>query len=96
MNISLPFITQPTPRKQKKTQPSRLIKIKSEHTPLEIQNMSMPELEHLYNHGTPTEKEMARIIIHARKSAEIGNMLADDKLSSGSPVSGSPTVGARW
>jgi len=99
MNISLPFITQPKQRKKKKTKvkSNRLIKVRSEHAPIEIQNMNMPELEYLYEHGTPTEKEIAEHVMVTRKKFEKATMVPDDILASSSPTAaGSPTSGAWW
>lgn len=99
MNISLPFVTQPKKRKKNKTKvkTNRLIKIHNEHTPIEIQNMNMPELEYLYEYGTPTEKEIAEHIMITRKKFDKATMVSDDILASGAPTaSGSPTSGAWW
>lgn len=98
MNISLPFVTQPQQRKKKKTKvkSTRLITIRSEHAPIEIQNMDMPELEYLYEHGTPTEKEIAEHVMMTRKKFDRATMVPDDILASGAPTSGSPSSGAWW
>jgi hypothetical protein len=98
MNLSLPFVTQPK-RKKKNNKPetTRIIKIHNEYTPIEIQNMTMPELEYLYEHGTPTQKEIAEHVMITRKKFEIATMVPDDILASGAPTSsGSPSSGLRW
>lgn len=90
MNIDLPFITQP--RKHKKKDPVKrgIVKINNEHTPVEIQNMDMPKLEYLYQHGSPTEREIANHLIQARKKWELIElaMPMDSELASGSPFAG--------
>jgi hypothetical protein len=69
MDMTLQFVTQPATRKKAKSKkPKRtMIKFTSDHTPLEIQQMSNSDLENLYEHGSPTERDMAENILHARK-----------------------------
>ena len=88
MEISLPFITQPRKKKSKHPVKRKLIKVRNEYTPIEIQNMSMPELEYIYQHGSPTEIEIADNIIRARKKMSVALSLSDDILPSGSPFAG--------
>jgi hypothetical protein len=86
--LTLPFITKSAPRRKKKqiseisTKP--MIKIRNQYAPMEIQGMSMPQLEYIYEHGSPTERDMADQVITARKKFEIATMMPDDILASGS------------
>jgi hypothetical protein len=68
MKMTLQFIT-PSIKKRTKSKKIKkpMVKFKSDHTPLEIQNMDDQELEYLYAHGSPTERDMAENILHARK-----------------------------
>jgi len=93
MNMTLQFVTQPRKKKKDKKLVKRpMIKIKSEHTPVEIQNMDMPQLEYIYEHGSPTEKELADNIIRARKKWATASSLSDDIVPTGSPIPGAPTA----
>ena len=69
MDITLQFVNQPKTRKKIKSKQVKrtMIKFTSDHTPLEIQHMDNHELEDLYEHGSPTEKDMAENILRARK-----------------------------
>jgi hypothetical protein len=84
MNIDLSFINTPIKRKIKKPI-KNIIKISNEHTPIEIQNMTMPQLEYLYEHGSPTEKEIVGNIMFTRKKFDMATIVPDDILPSGSP-----------
>lgn len=96
MEMTLPFVTNPAPAAKRKKQKVKkgtkrtLIKIKSDHTPIEIQHMSNEDLEYLYDHGSPTEKDMAENILHARKKWALVElaMPMDAELASGSPYAG--------
>jgi hypothetical protein len=94
MDMTLQFVTQPTGRKKVKSKkPKRtMIKFTSDHTPLEIQHMSTSDLEDLYEHGSPTEKDMAENILHARKKWALVElaMPMDSELAqnTGSPYAG--------
>jgi hypothetical protein len=95
MDISLPFITQSARRKKSnKDKPSkrRIIKIHSEHTPLEIMNMDMPDLMYIYKHGSVGEREIAENVLRARKKWEVASSLSDDVVPSDAPNSGSPNA----
>lgn len=80
------------PRKHKKEKPLKrsIIKVQSEHTPVEIQNMDMPKLEYLYQHGSPTEREIADRLIQARKKWALIELVMplDNELASGAPFAG--------
>jgi|WetSurMetagenome_2_1015567.scaffolds.fasta_scaffold29228_4 hypothetical protein len=97
MNVNLSFVTNPAlsakrgKAKSKKVKRT-LVKFKSDHTPIEIQNMDNQELEYLYEHGSPTEKDMAENILHARKKWSLVElaMPMDAELASGT---GSPYAG---
>jgi hypothetical protein len=93
MNISLPFVTKSKRRKKvhSKEQTQReTVKVRSEYTPIEIQNMDMPKLEYLYQHGSPTERELADHLIQAKKKWALIElaMPMDSELASGSPFAG--------
>jgi len=94
MDMTLQFVTQPTNRKKvKSTKPKRtMIKFTSDHTPLDIQNMDNQELVDLYEHGSPTERDMAENILHARKKWALVElaMPMDVELAQGT---GSPYAG---
>lgn len=92
MDIALPFITQRKKSKKGKPSNTRIINIHNEHTPVEIMNMDMPELEYLYMHGSPSEKELADNIIRARKKWIIASSLSDDIVPTGSPTPGAPSA----
>jgi broad specificity polyphosphatase/5'/3'-nucleotidase SurE len=89
MNIDLPFMNQ-TKRKKVKITKQKLIKVQNEHTPIEVQNMTMPQLEYLYEHGSSTERELADHLIQARKKWALVElaMPMDAELASGSPFAG--------
>ena len=89
MNIDLPFMNQ-TKRKKVKITEQKLIKVQNEHTPIEVQNMTMPQLEYLYEHGSSTERELADHLIQARKKWALVElaMPMDAELASGSPFAG--------
>jgi len=93
MNISLPFIT--TSKRRKKTHSKKqtkreTVKIRSEYTPIEIQNMDMPQLEYVYEHGSPTERELADHLIQAKKKWALVELAApmNNELASGAPFAG--------
>jgi len=90
MNIDLPFINQTKRKKVKNSAKQKLIKVQSEHTPIEVQNMTMPQLEYLYEHGSSTERELADHLIQARKKWALIElaMPMDAELASGSPFAG--------
>jgi hypothetical protein len=94
MDMTLQFVTQPTNRKKAKSKkPKRtMIKFTSDHTPLDIQNMDNQELADLYEHGSPTERDMAENILHARKKWALVElaMPMDSELAqnTGSPYAG--------
>jgi len=96
MDVSLPFITntaQTAKRKKqkiiKKKVKRTLVKFKSDHTPVEIQNMDDQELEYLYEHGSPTEQDVADQILRARKKWDLAfNYSPDDILPEGSGSGG--------
>lgn len=97
MEVTLPFVTQniqPIKRKKKNKRPIKrtIIKIKTEHTPMEIQNMDLSQLEYLYEHGSPTEKELADRMIRIRKKWAMASLLSDDILPTGSPIIGAPNA----
>jgi hypothetical protein len=88
MDISLPFITQSRKKKRKYPATREAIKVQSEHTPIEIQNMDMPQLEYMYQYGTPDEKETANKIIILRKKWNLITLPNDDILPQGSGAPG--------
>jgi len=90
MGISLPFMTEPRKHKKEKSAKRNIIKVQSEHTPVEIQNMDMPQLEYLYEHGTSTERELADHLIQARKKWALIElaMPMNIELASGAPFAG--------
>lgn len=90
MEISLSFVTQQRKKKKKSPAKRELIKIHSDYTPMEIQNMDMPKLEYLYQHGTPTERELADHLIQARKKWALIElaMPMNTELASGAPFAG--------
>lgn len=90
MDVSLPFVIQQRKRKEREPVKRKLIKIRSDYTPMEIQNMDMPQLEYVYEHGSPTEREMADHIIQARKKWALVELAApmNNELASGSPFAG--------
>lgn len=96
MEMTLPFVTNPAPAakrkkpKVKKSVKRTMVKFKSDHTPIEIQNMDNQELEYLYAHGSETERDMAENILHARKKWALVElaMPMDAELASGSPYAG--------
>jgi hypothetical protein len=97
MDVSLPFVTNPAPSAKRNKAKSKkvkrtLVKFKSDHTPVEIQNMDNQELEFLYEHGSATERDMAENILHARKKWALVElaMPMDAELASGT---GSPYAG---
>lgn len=92
MNIDLPFLNSPKPRKKNKTKGKKqvkrtLISIQTEHTPLEIQKMELPELIYLYEHGSSAERSMAENVLHAREKWDLVMLAApmDNELASGAP-----------
>lgn len=93
MKMTLQFIT-PSAKKRVKSKKMKkpMVKFKSDHTPLEIQNMSDQELEYLYEHGSETEQDMADRIIRLRQKAERLEMIMpmDIELAEGT---GSPYAG---
>jgi len=90
MDISLPFMNEPRKHKKEKPVKRNIIKVQSEHTPVEIQNMDMPQLEYLYEHGTSTERELADHLIQARKKWALIElaMPMNTELASGAPFAG--------
>jgi hypothetical protein len=108
MELSLPFVTSSAPqaappapmRKKKKMKKSTkrnikkpLIKIRSEYTPMEIMNMDIPEIQYLYEHGSPTERDMADNILRARLKFQRATMLSDDVINqNNTPNPGAPTA----
>lgn len=93
--ISLIFPYSTTQRKNKKNKPKkRMVKFHNDYTEFEIQNMDDPQLERLYEHGTPAEREIARKIIKMRDDWDtIINKSIDDPLPAGSGQPGAPTAG---
>jgi hypothetical protein len=90
MKIDLPFLNSPKQRKKikgKKQVKRTLISIQTEHTPLEIQNMDIPELVYLYEHGSSAERAMAENVLHAREKWDLVMLAApmDNELASGAP-----------
>ena len=87
MNISTKR-KKPASKKSKQT----LVKFKSDHTPIEIQNMSDQDLEYIYEHGSSTEKDFADRIIRLRQKAERLDLImpVDAELAEGT---GSPYAG---
>jgi len=88
MGISLPFMTEPRKHKKEKSAKRNIIKVQSEHTPVEIQNMDMPQLEYIYQYGTPDEKETAERIIRLRQKWNLITLPNDDILPQGSGAPG--------
>lgn len=90
MEVALPFITQ---RKGKKSKPQKrtIAKIRNSYTPVEIMNMDIQELEYLYEHGSPTEQDIADNILRARKKWMVASSMSDDADRTDSPNSGAPT-----
>jgi hypothetical protein len=64
--------------------------VQNEHTPVEIQDMDMPKLEYLYQHGSPTEREIADRLIQARKKWALIELVMplNTELASGAPFAG--------
>lgn len=92
MNIDLPFLNSPKPRKKKIVKGKKpikrtLISIKTEHTPLEIQNMETPDVIYIYEHGSSAERSIAENVLHAREKWDLVMLAApmDNELASGAP-----------
>jgi len=73
VQFNFQFVTKP--KKRQKTDNDQQIKraiatFHSDHTPVEIQNMDMPQLQNLYEHGSPAERELANHILRARNNWE--------------------------
>jgi len=93
MDMKLQFVTPSVKKKIKNKKIKKpMIKFKSDHTPLEIQHMSDQELEYLYEHGSPTEKDLADRFIQLRQKLErlefIMPMDAELAQGTGSPYAG--------
>lgn len=101
MEVILPFVTNSTPpaqrrNKKSKTVKRKIIKIHNSYTPVELYNMDDPQLEYLYEHGSPAEREVASEILKKRQKWDIIlNKSLDDPLPSGSGLRGSPSAGGR-
>lgn len=100
MQINLPFVH---PQKRKKSikiySPKvkkivKIHKVKKVHLPYtytEIQNMTDSQLDYLYEHGSPAERDIAGEVIQNRKNWDtIINKGLDDPLPRGSGQSGAP------
>ena len=94
MKLKLSFMNTSAKRKKPKSKKSKqiMVKFKSDHTPIEIQRMSDQELEYLYEHGSPTERELADHFIQLRQKLErlelIMPMDAELAQGTGSPYAG--------
>jgi hypothetical protein len=100
MNISLPFMNSTPPRAKRKVKKvnskinRNLIRFRNNYTPVEIYNMDDAQLENLYEHGSPSERDIANEIKKKRSNWDtVVNKGLDDTLPSGSGVSGAPTAG---
>lgn len=89
MSASLIFpFPQPKIKKKRSKKAKRIIAtIKTEHTPIEIRDMDMPELLDIYEHGSPIERSIAEEILYRRKKAELVDLASpmNSELASGSP-----------
>lgn len=92
MKLEFQFIIPPKKKKRMKKLKKPMIKFRSDHTPLEIYHMGDSELVYLYEHGSPTEQDMAENILHARKKWALIDlaMPMDVELAQGT---GSPYAG---
>jgi len=87
MSISLMFPFQQPNNKERRPKKRVIAKIKTEHSPVEIQDMDMPELLNIYEHGSPIERSIAEEILYRRKKAALVDLASpmNSELASGSP-----------